>query len=80
MFSLIGLVLGCGTPTPSPEPVAEDPRPTQEAPPALVVYVVVDQLVPEALEGRRGPHAGRQSTLGFMGGFLLMMVMDVSLG
>mmetsp|Transcript_14974 Transcript_14974/g.44724 ORF Transcript_14974/g.44724 Transcript_14974/m.44724 type:complete len:333 (+) Transcript_14974:176-1174(+) len=44
-----------------------------------MIYVVVDQLVPEALEGRR-KDSGRQSTLGFMCGFLLMMVMDVALG
>lgn len=40
------------------------------------MYVVVEELIPEA-------HLGRHSntgTLGVMAGFLLMMVLDVALG
>jgi predicted AlkP superfamily pyrophosphatase or phosphodiesterase len=46
MFSLIGLVLGCSSPAPTTTPIGETPSPTAEAslPPALVVYIVVDQL------------------------------------
>lgn len=42
-----------------------------------MIYVVVDQLIPESLAG---PSTGKQQTLAFMGGFGLMMVMDVALG
>ena len=41
-----------------------------------MMYVVVEELIPEA-------HLGEHSnvgTLGVMGGFLLMMVLDVALG
>ena len=41
-----------------------------------MVYVVVEELIPEA-------HLGEHSnvgTLGVMGGFLVMMILDVALG
>lgn len=41
-----------------------------------MVYVVVEELIPEA-------HLGEHSnvgTMGFMGGFLIMMILDVALG
>ena len=41
-----------------------------------MIYVVVEELIPEA-------HLGEHSnvgTLGVMGGFLVMMVLDVALG
>ena len=37
-----------------------------------MVYVVVEELVPQA--------QGRSGTCGFITGFLVMMVLDVSLG
>ena len=42
-----------------------------------MIYVVVDQLIPESLAG---PSPEQAATLAFMGGFGLMMVMDVALG
>ncbi len=39
-----------------------------------MLYVVVDQLVPEAHQG-----SPRHSTLGFVGGFAVMMAMDMAL-
>ena len=42
-----------------------------------MIYVVVDQLIPESLAG---PSTNKQQTLAFMGGFGLMMIMDVALG
>ena len=42
-----------------------------------MIYVVVDQLIPESLAG---PSQNKQQTLAFMGGFGLMMIMDVALG
>ena len=44
-----------------------------------MIYVVVDQLIPESLEGA-GPAGSKQQTLSFMGGFCLMMTLDVALG
>ena len=44
-----------------------------------MIYVVVDQLIPESLEGA-GPSGTKQQTLSFMGGFCLMMTLDVALG
>lgn len=41
-----------------------------------MIYVVVEELIPEAQLGEHS-HAG---TLGFMAGFLIMMVLDVALG
>ena len=41
-----------------------------------MIYVVVEELIPEAQLNEHS-HAG---TLGFMAGFLLMMVLDVALG
>ena len=41
-----------------------------------MIYVVVEELIPEAHLGEHS-HAG---TLGVMGGFLLMMILDVALG
>jgi ZIP family zinc transporter len=41
-----------------------------------MIYVVVEELIPEANAGGHS-NAG---TLGFMAGFLLMMILDVSLG
>lgn len=41
-----------------------------------MLYVVVEELIPEAALSERG-HAG---TLGVMGGFLIMMILDVALG
>ena len=41
-----------------------------------MMYVVAEELIPEAHLGEHS-HAG---TLGVMGGFLVMMVLDVALG
>ena len=41
-----------------------------------MIYVVVEELIPQSQEGEHG-HAG---TLGAMAGFALMMVLDVALG
>jgi ZIP family zinc transporter len=41
-----------------------------------MIYVVVEELIPEAQLDQHS-HAG---TLGFMAGFLIMMVLDVALG
>ena len=41
-----------------------------------MLYVVVEELIPEA-SPQSGGHSG---TLGVMGGFLLMMILDVALG
>ena len=41
-----------------------------------MLYVVVEELIPEANLCERG-HAG---TLGVMAGFLVMMILDVALG
>ena len=41
-----------------------------------MLYVVVEELIPEA-NLSRGGHSG---TLGVMAGFLLMMILDVALG
>ena len=41
-----------------------------------MIYVVVEELIPEAQLNEHS-HAG---TLGFMAGFLIMMILDVSLG
>ena len=41
-----------------------------------MLYVVVEELIPEA-NLSQGGHAG---TLGVMGGFLIMMILDVALG
>ena len=41
-----------------------------------MLYVVVEELIPEAHLGEHS-HAG---TLGVMGGFLVMMILDVALG
>jgi ZIP family zinc transporter len=41
-----------------------------------MIYVVVEELIPEAQLDEHS-HAG---TLGFMAGFLIMMVLDVALG
>ena len=42
-----------------------------------MIYVVVDQLIPESLEGATG---NKQQTLSFLFGFTLMMTLDVALG
>lgn len=42
-----------------------------------MIYVVVEELIPEAhLEGEEG----KEGTLGFVVGFLVMMILDVALG
>ena len=41
-----------------------------------MIYVVVEELLPEASEGAHS----NVSTLGFAAGFLIMMILDVSLG
>lgn len=41
-----------------------------------MLYVVVEELLPEASEGEHS----NVSTLGFAGGFLIMMILDVALG
>ena len=41
-----------------------------------MLYVVVEELVPEASQGTRS----NISTIGFAAGFALMMVLDVLLG
>ena len=41
-----------------------------------MLYVVVEELVPEAMEGKHSNVA----TIGFALGFCLMMVLDVALG
>ena len=41
-----------------------------------MLYVVVEELIPEA----NLPSGGHGGTLGVMGGFLLMMILDVALG
>lgn len=42
-----------------------------------MLYVVVEELIPAAAEAEQKDHFG---TLGVMGGFLLMMILDVALG
>ena len=41
-----------------------------------MVYVVVEELIPEA---HHGEHSNL-GTLGVLGGFVLMMILDVALG
>ena len=41
-----------------------------------MIYVVVEELIPEASTG----HHSNISTIGFAAGFTLMMVLDVVLG
>lgn len=41
-----------------------------------MLYVVVEELIPEASEGTHS----NLGTLGFGGGFILMMILDVALG
>ena len=41
-----------------------------------MIYVVVEELVPEAAQGEQSD----VGTIGFAIGFVLMMVMDVTLG
>lgn len=41
-----------------------------------MIYVVVEELIPEAHMGE----AGKEGTLGFVVGFLVMMILDVALG
>lgn len=41
-----------------------------------MIYVVVEELMPEASEGEHS----NVSTLGFAAGFLIMMILDVALG
>ena len=41
-----------------------------------MIYVVVEELIPEASEGEHS----NIGTLAFAGGFVLMMVLDVALG
>lgn len=43
-----------------------------------MLYVVADELIPESQLGE--PHEVEYSTFGFMGGFALMMLLDVALG
>ena len=47
--------------------------------PALVLYVVVEELIPESQSG--GEHESADlSTIGFIIGFAIMMILDVALG
>ena len=41
-----------------------------------MMYVVIEELIPEASQGAHS----NLSTVGFAGGFVLMMVLDVVLG
>lgn len=41
-----------------------------------MIYVVVQELIPEA----HTSHPGKSGTIGFVGGFLVMMILDVALG
>ena len=41
-----------------------------------MVYVVIEELIPEAQEGKHS----NLSTIGFMVGFVIMMILDVALG
>ena len=41
-----------------------------------MIYVVVEELLPEASEGEHSD----VGTLGFAAGFLIMMILDVALG
>ena len=41
-----------------------------------MIYVVVEELVPEAVEGEHS----NIGTIAFAAGFVLMMVLDVALG
>ena len=41
-----------------------------------MLYVVVEELIPDASEGEHS----NMATLGFAAGFVLMMVLDVALG
>ena len=41
-----------------------------------MIYVVVEELIPEASAGKHSDGA----TIGFAVGFLLMMILDVALG
>ena len=45
-----------------------------------MIYVVVDQLIPESLEGAHSTTGNKQQTLSFLFGFGLMMTLDVALG
>lgn len=44
-----------------------------------MIYVVVEELIPEAHMGADGEE-GKAGTLGFIVGFLVMMILDVALG
>lgn len=41
-----------------------------------MIYVVVEELLPEASEGEHS----NINTIGFAAGFLIMMILDVALG
>ena len=41
-----------------------------------MLYVVIEELIPEAMEGKHTNVA----TIGFAVGFILMMILDVALG
>ena len=41
-----------------------------------MIYVVVEELIPQAHMGEKG----KMGTLGFVAGFLVMMILDVALG
>ena len=41
-----------------------------------MIYVVVEELIPESAEGEHS----NTGTLGFAAGFVIMMILDVALG
>ena len=41
-----------------------------------MIYVVIEELIPETAEGEHS----NSGTIGFAVGFILMMIMDVALG
>lgn len=45
-----------------------------------MLYVVVEELIPEAQSGRDQHESTHYATIGFMVGFVIMMILDVALG
>jgi ZIP family zinc transporter len=41
-----------------------------------MIYVVVEELIPESAEGEHS----NMGTIGFAAGFVIMMILDVALG
>ena len=49
-------------------------------PAGAMIYVVVEELIPEAAAGSKLGHVADVGTIGCMIGFTVMMILDVALG